>query len=202
MLELRSLATAVGAHPRAEVTSYSGEGSGSSIRLPIEWSSQVSQCVRFVLTAEVLDRDTVITAYVGLDNQPWLNLGAIVRAETQGGLMGQPYAFIEDFARTGNTSGVAAEGRSPYQTRSARFANQWYRLAGGGLLPATQATLTVYSPHPLENVAAGAAPQAESGMWMSTGGSSSEKPPPIGATFRDDASTSRRPPDLAGVPYG
>ncbi|MCP3997932.1 MAG: DUF3472 domain-containing protein [bacterium] len=196
-----SLATAVGVHHGADVTSFSGEGSGSSVRLPIAWSARESRRIRFVLTAEALNRDTVITAYVALEEQPWLHLGAIVRAETRGGLMEQPYAFIEDFARSGNSRGVPSRDRSPYQMRSARFANQWCQLPDGVLSPVTESTLTVYSPHPLENVAGARASQAKQGVCIATGGSTADRPPPIGARFRDAATTPPRPPDLSGVPY-
>ncbi len=199
-----ALATTVGMNPAAHGTAFSGEGAGSSIRLRLPWRVGSGEPVRFVVTAEALRADTVLSAYVARGDEPWISLGAILRAATGGRLMKDLYAFIEDFARTGNVTGVAASARSPYRARSGVFANPWVITSPGSrmLQPLHEARVTVYSPHPLENLSAEAEAQGASfGVLLATGTSRMAQPSPVGVSFADSA-TERRPlPDLAGVPY-
>ena len=196
-----ALATVVAAHPNAYVTAFSGEGSGSSVRIPLDWRDADDHRVRVCLVAEPLGSDTVLTSYMALGEKQWVSLGAIVRAETSGALMNRPYAFIEDFARTGNAEGVAAANRSPYRLRSARFVNPWFVGVSKRLQPVTQASVTAYSPHLLENLTAEAASVGGFGMRMTTGARSAPSEPPIGASFEDSAPAKRSQPELSGVPY-
>lgn len=198
---LGSLATTVAAHPEARQTSFSGEGSGSSMRLPLQWQTTPNVPVRFVVTAEPLGGDTVITAYVGSGGEPWIHLGAILRAETGGRLMSNPYAFIEDFARSGNAAGIASADRSPYLLRSARFANPWIGRAARPVTPVVQVKMTAYSPHPLENLSAAVLPEPGFAVALATGSAMAKADPAIGATFADPMRHDRSVPDLDGIPY-
>lgn len=195
-----ALATAVAVNPDAYETPFSGEGSGTSIRLPIDWRIAPNETVRLVVTAEPLGDDTVLTAYLARGSEPWISLGAIVRGGTGGRLMSQPYAFIEDFARTGNTDAVPPEERSPYRVRSARFSNPWIRGSSGAddLKPVVRAEVTAYSPHPSENLAA---EQTEPfAVMLATGIPGVTQPTPIGATFHDRRPQDRTRPNLGGIP--
>ena len=199
-----ALATIVAMHPAAHGTAFSGEGSGSSIRLPLPWQVGSGEPVRFVITAETLGDDTVLSAYVARGNEPWISLGAILRAATGGRLMKGLYAFIEDFARTGNVAGVAAAERSPYRAHSCVFADPWVVASppSAGLEPLREITVTAYSPHPLENLSAEpAAQKASFGVFLATGTSEMAQPSPVGLTLLDSMAGRRSPPDLAGVPY-
>ena len=197
-------ATAVAVNAGAYETPFSGEGSGTSIRLPFDWWAADDQPIRLVVTAEPLADDTVLTAYIARGRESWISLGAILRAGTGGRLMSRPYGFIEDFARTGNTEGIAVAERSPYRLRAAQFANPWFGVGpvATGLEPLTRATVTAYSPHPLENLAAEPSPSpAGFGILLSTGTPAADQRPPIGAAFADPAPHKRIRPHLDGVPY-
>jgi len=193
-------AIVLGAAPRAEMTLFSGEGSGSSIRLPFQWIEDGSAPVRFVITAERLGSDTAIAAYVAQGSAPWLHLGVILRAETGGALLSHPYAFIEDFLRNGNTPSVAAADRSPYRMRSAVFRNPWFALSGQMPVPVRTSNLTAYSPHPLEGIAAVPTSPGQFGLRVATGTGIAIAPPPIGARFTDEVATRQSLPYLGGVP--
>ena len=198
-------ATAVAVHPRAHETPFSGEGSGTSIRLPLNWQIDADQPIRFVLTAEGLGDDTVLSAYVALGPDSWISIGNIVRGGTGGRLMSHPYAFIEDFARTGNTAGVPSAQRSPYRVHSAKFANPWLaqRSTGPNLEPITRAEFTAYGPHPLENLMAEQSPESgDFGLLLATGTPLARQDPPIGHSYRDRSSRHRTLPNLSGVPFG
>lgn len=195
-----ALATAVAVNSDAYETPFSGEGSGTSIRLPIDWRIAPNEPVRLVVTAEPLGNDTVLTAYLARGSEPWISLGAIVRGGTGGRLMSRPYAFIEDFARTGNTDAVPPEERSPYRIRSASFSNPWIGGPSGvnDLKPVVRAEVTAYSPHPSENLAAD---QLERfAIMLATGIPGVTQPPPIGATLRDRRPQDRTRPNLGGIP--
>ena len=197
-------ATAVAVNADAYETPFSGEGSGTSIRLPFDWWSVGDAPIRLVVTAEPLADDTVLTAYIARGRESWISLGAILRAGTGGRLMSGPYGFVEDFARTGNADAIAAAERSPYRLRAARFANPWCGVGPVATIlePVTRATVTAYSPHPLENLAAELSPSpAGFGVLLSTGTPAADQPPPIGATFADPAPHERGRPQLDGVPY-
>lgn len=196
-----SAAMTVNAHPDAHSVLFSGEGSGASIRLPFDWSA--GQPVRFLTTAEAVGDDTEIAAYVRQSPAPWTHIGTIVREATGGALMGNHYAFVEDFARNGNSQGLPAGDRSPYQVHSAEFSNPWYALPSTSPLPAAAAKLTAFGPHPLESVAAQRRSVERFGIYVTTGGSAAFEPPPLGVTFNDSAKEQRPEPALEGVPdYG
>lgn len=195
------LATVVAAHPDAHTAAFSGEGSGSSIRLSVDRRGAPDERVRVCVVGEAGGSDTTLTCYFSFGDAPWWTLGSIVRAETGGELMGRPYAFIEDFARTGNAAGVAAIDRSPYRPRSARFVNPWFAGAAKELTPVPGAEVTMYGPHPLENLAAETTSGNEFGVWLATGTPTAEHDPPDGATFSDPEPGRRVLPDLSGVPY-
>lgn len=199
-----ALATTVAMHPDAHGTAFSGEGSGSSIRLPLSWRVGSDEPVRFVVTAEPLSDDTVLSAYVARGEEPWIILGSVLRAGTGGRRMRGLYGFIEDFARTGNVAGVASPTRSPYRLRSGVFANPWVSAPPSTALlePLPEARVTVYSPHLLENLSAQPAASAESfGVFLATGTSRLARPNPVGIAIVDPAPEKRSQPDLAGVPY-
>ena len=192
-------AVIVGAAPQAETTQFSGEGSGSSIRIPYDWDDDGP--IRFVLAAERLGLDTSIAAYVSQESAPWQHLGVMVRVETGGQLLGHPYSFIEDFIRNGNSPGVAATERSPFQVRAAIFRNPWVATQQPSLEPIRRAHVTAYSPHPLENLAAEALLSGNFGLRVATGTESASEPPPVGKRFHDPTPQRRRPPDLTSIPY-
>ena len=196
-----ALATVVAAHHGAIATAFSGEGSGSSVRLPLNRPADASGPIRLCITAEPLGVDTVLTAYIASGADAWVSLGAIVRSDTGGVTMSHPYAFIEDFARTGNANGVDPAARSPYRLRSARFANPWIAGASKQLMPITRARVTAYSPHPLENLAAATDSDGGFGIRIATGAAQAASEPPIGASFTDSMPNERRIPNLSGVPY-
>jgi hypothetical protein len=199
-----ALATTVAINSAATGTAFSGEGSGSSIRFPLAWMIRSDDPIRFVVTAEALGRDTVLSAYMARGEEPWISIGAMLRAETGGRLMKGLYGFIEDFARTGDTDGVSAAERSPYRLRSAVFANPWAYSAQpvGSLEPIPQVQVSVYSPHPLENVLAEPAPdETPFGVRLATGTAQLAQPSPVGRTIADPAPQRRIVPDLGGVPY-
>ncbi|MDJ0924075.1 MAG: DUF3472 domain-containing protein [Acidimicrobiia bacterium] len=199
-----ALATAVAVGEDAYGTAFSGEGSGSSIRMPIDLTVGAEEPIRFVVTAESLADDTVLSAYVLRGGGSWISLGAILRARTGGRLMSGLYGFVEDFARTGNLPGVPPTERSPYQARSAQFSNPWVGTAppDQGLHAITQATVGAYSPHPLENLTAELQDRRSPfGMLVATGGRPAEQPPALGSTLADASAEMRIPPNLDGVPW-
>lgn len=196
-----SLATPVAVHPDALVTMFGGEGSGSSIRLPLDWSRATDQKVRVCIASESMGGDTVVSCYFAVGDEPWISLGAIVRAGTRGAQMSSLYAFVEDFQRSGNAAGVDPGDRSPYQIHSARFANPWCAGVGSPLQPIKRVTLTAYGPHPLENINAEIADRDRFGVRVVTGGSAAGQAPPIGSSFADDQHDRRPRPNLSGVPH-
>jgi hypothetical protein len=150
------LATIITASPGAEQTSFAGEGSGQSIRVPFEWDDDVNSFIRFVVAASSDGNNTVLSAYVSKWGDRWVHMGTIRRTGTEGRLLTGLYAFIEDFMRNGNEEGVPADRRSPYQPRRACFANPWIGGFGNGgnrwLEPIISTNITAYTPHPLENM--------------------------------------------------
>lgn len=195
-----ALATTVGANRDAYEVEFSGEGVGTSIRLPLPWDLSAQEPVRFVVTAEALGGDTVLTGYAGLASNPWICVGSIVRARTGGRLLNNLYGFVEDFARTGGRDAVSPSQRSPYLRHSAVFANPWVKALASDPAPVTRAKVTAYSPHPLENLSA----QYDSasgafGIRLATGGNYAPQPPSLGREIIDPDPGGRVGPDLGGV---
>ena len=199
-----ALATTVAISPEAYGTTFSGEGVGSSIRLPLDWAAAAHAPVRFVVAAEALGSDTVVSCYVAHGERSWISIGAILRARTGGRLLGGLYGFVEDFVRNGAAPDVAAEERSPYRPRAGIFANPWVRGSppSGVLGPLTQIRMTAYSPHPLENLLAEHSDEIEDfGVLVATGTQGVGQRTPIGARIVDPTPNRRGFPDLAGVPH-
>ncbi len=193
-----SEAVVVGAHRNADSTTFSGEGSGASVRLAFDWPRDRNIPTRFVVTAEVLGSGTLVSCYVSQGPSGWINLGVIHRAETGGGLLSRPYAFIEDFLRNGARPGVRSALRSPYRRRSATFGNPWTADTRGRLAPVEEVSVTVFSPHPLESLAASATESVPFGINLATGTENAITAPPIGRTFTHPGDRQHR--SLAGIP--
>jgi hypothetical protein len=197
-----SLATVVGHHPEAHATEFSGEGVGSSIRLPFPFDLEASHPVRLAITAESLGADTLLSAYVASGSGAWISVGTIVRANTGGALLAVGYSFVEDFTRSGDLQGVPAGHRSPYQLRAAVFANPWVRSSRRGTRqPITRAKVTAYSPHPAENLLGSRlADRTDFGVLLANGTPLADAPSPVGSTLVDPTPELRPVPRLAGVP--
>lgn len=197
-----ALATVVGHHPEAHATEFSGEGVGSSIRLPFPFDLEAPYPIRFAIAAEPLGADTLVAAFVASGSEPWISLGAIVRAGTRGELLAVGYSFVEDFKRSGNLQGIPADQRSPYQLRAAVFANPWVRTSRRGLLqPLIRAKITAYSPHPAENLLGRqVADRTDFGILLANGAPLADAPSPVGSTIADPTPQLRPAPLLGGVP--
>jgi hypothetical protein len=198
-----ALAVITQTSPNAERTSFDGEGSGQSIRIPFAWEDDTESSIRFAIIAKRDESDTVLTAYVAKSESAWVYIGAIRRVNTAGHLLTGLYAFIEDFMRNGNEEGVPADQRSPYQARRAVFSNPWVDGVAGRLEPITSAKVTAYGPHPLENLSVlqRGTPSDEFDLLVSTGRRSSTSQNVIGTTIKDSSTGARRKPALTEDMY-
>ncbi len=189
-------AVPIAAHPGAEQTAFSGEGSGVSVRIPFPWPDDQSTPIRFAVRAVAEGEDTGVAAHIARGSEPWIHLGTIRRIGTGGRLLANLYSFVEDFLRNGATEGLPADIRSPYRSHRARFGNPW--VDERGIQPVRSAKVTAYAPHPLEDLSVTPSAPAGFGLVVATGGGALVAPPVVGTTLEDALWQTRQAPDLPG----
>jgi hypothetical protein len=141
--------------PDAKIGRFGGEGTGAQCKYPYAWKT--GERCRFLLRAAAEDQKTAYTAWFYRNDTKEWKLLASFRALTKGSILKGYYSFVEDFRR---------DGKSPQETRRARFGNGWVRKGSGEWLPITRSRFTADGTPLLTIEAAVAGPD----FTLATGG--------------------------------
>ncbi|OWF51054.1 uncharacterized protein LOC110449697 [Mizuhopecten yessoensis] len=152
-----------------DIQRFGGEGTGLRCLLPYDWA--IDEETSFRVKAE---KDGLWTAYSGhyFDNRKnkWFHI-ATLKTLTQGKLICNCAAFVEDFRR---------DGKSFHEKRKACFSKFQY-LVGDKWTDCVQATFTADNT-PVSNINAGC--EGDGRFFLETGGDTSNCDTPLKGTVR------------------
>jgi hypothetical protein len=160
---------------------FGGEGTGAQSFYTYPW--KIGETCRFYLRAKVEGEKTAYSAYFFRnDAKQWQHL-ATFRTITKGKALSGYYSFVEDFRR---------DGKSPGETRLARFGNGWVRGLDGQWTELTKARFTA-DRTPLDTIDAGV---RDGTYFLATGGEITNQTTKLKETMTREAGKGSAPADL------
>jgi hypothetical protein len=191
--------------PGVHEGTFSGEGAGLQAYKCFAWQPNVTYkfYIRAYLESQInppyTEKGSVYQAYFQAPDGEWQFI-AEGKRPAGGILLRDTYSFIEDFMRNGDNEGVAAQDRSPFQSRFARYMNPWFKNQSGDWI-AFQKTMFTAADNPFTNISLTSPPdQGQKGVVfeLGTGGPIQWHGPPLDGVV--DLRPHSRPSDKPVVP--
>ena len=184
---------------------FGGEKSGAKTWKCFDWQPNVTYkfYIRAHLESQInppyTEKGSVYRAYFQAPGGEWQFIAESKRP-AGGILIRDTNSFVEDFMRNGDQEGIAAQDRSPFQSRFGQYMNPWFKGQDGTTWIAFQKTMfTAHESVPFTNISLTSPPVQKGVIFqLGTGGPIKWQGPALNSIF--DITSHSRPSDQPTVP--